>query len=77
MKCDCCHRLITPVEAEQAADILPISVTLCLHCAKSIFAADDDEGALQGAAEYLQAIADADAGIGADWTDSKNPADPS
>ena len=35
-----------------------------------------DEGALQGAAEYLQAIADADAGIGDDWADSKNPADP-
>jgi hypothetical protein len=67
---------MTPVEAEQAADILPISVTLCLHCAKSIFAADDDDDALQGAAEYLQAIADADAGIGTDWTDSKNPDDP-
>jgi hypothetical protein len=36
-----------------------------------------DEGALQGAAEYLQAIADADAGTGADWTDSKNPAESS
>ena len=36
-----------------------------------------DEGALQGAAEYLRAIADADAGTGNDWTDSKNPADPS
>jgi hypothetical protein len=36
-----------------------------------------DEGALQGAAEYLQATADADASIGQDWTDSKNPADPS
>jgi hypothetical protein len=36
-----------------------------------------DEGALQGAAEYLQAVADADASTGTDWTDSKNPPDPS
>ena len=36
-----------------------------------------EEGALQGAAEYLRAIADADAGTGDYWTDSKNPADPS
>ena len=36
-----------------------------------------DEGALQGAAEYLKAVADADAGTGDYWTDSKNPADPS
>ena len=36
-----------------------------------------DEGALQGAAEYLQTIAAADASSGEDWTDSKNPADPS
>lgn len=36
-----------------------------------------DEGAAQGAAEYLQATADADAATGTDWTDSKNPADPS
>ena len=36
-----------------------------------------DEGALQGAAEYLQAIADADASSGDDWTVSKNPADQS
>jgi hypothetical protein len=35
------------------------------------------EGALRGAAEYLQAVADADASTGTDWTDSKNPADPS
>jgi hypothetical protein len=35
------------------------------------------EGALRGAAEYLQAIADADAATGQDWTDSKNSADPS
>ncbi len=35
-----------------------------------------DEGALRGAAEYLQAVADADASAGQDWTDSKNPADP-
>jgi len=34
-----------------------------------------EEGALQGAAEYLRAIADADAGFGDDWTDSKNSAD--
>ena len=36
-----------------------------------------DEGALQGAAEYLRAVADADTGSGDDRTDSKNPADPS
>ena len=36
-----------------------------------------NEGALQGAAEYLKAVADADAAIGDDWIDSKNPADPS
>jgi hypothetical protein len=36
-----------------------------------------DEGALRGAAEYLQAVADADAGAGTDRTDSKNPADSS
>ena len=38
-----------------------------------------DEGALQGAAEYLQDVAAADASSGTDWTDadSKNPADPS
>jgi len=34
-------------------------------------------GALEGAAEYAQSVADADAATGADWTDSKNPADPS
>ena len=44
MKCDCCHRVITPVEAEQAAEISPISVTLCVFCAESIAAADNDEG---------------------------------
>lgn len=38
-----------------------------------------DEGALRGAAEYLQDVAAADASNGDDWTDgdSKNPADPS
>ena len=36
-----------------------------------------DEGALQGAAEYLQDVAAAAAVVGADWTDFKNPADPS
>ena len=36
-----------------------------------------DQGALQGAAEYLRAVADADAGAGDDWTDSKNSVDPS
>ena len=35
-----------------------------------------DEGALQGAAEYLQDVAASDAAAGTDWTDSKNPADP-
>jgi len=34
-------------------------------------------GALEGAAEYAQSVADADASNGEDWTDSKNPADPS
>lgn len=36
-----------------------------------------DEGALQGAAAYLQDVAAADAGNDEDWTDSKNLADPS
>jgi hypothetical protein len=34
-------------------------------------------GALEGAAEYAQSVADADASNGEDWTDSKNPPDPS
>ena len=34
-----------------------------------------DEGALQGAAEYLQTIAAADASSGEDWVDSKNSAE--
>jgi hypothetical protein len=36
-----------------------------------------DAGAVEGAAEYAQSVADADASNGEDWTDSKNPADPS
>ena len=43
MKCDCCHRVITPVEAEQAAEISPISLTLCVFCAESIASAYNDE----------------------------------
>ena len=34
-----------------------------------------DEGALQGAAEYLQDVAAADAGSGEDWIDPKNSAE--
>ena len=43
MRCNFCLNAITQVEADRAAEVSPIIVTLCLRCAEAIASAYNDE----------------------------------